>query len=43
MSLIPNNALNTDHNPDWITTVKLVYNDHLGNEVSAVIIDRWLL
>ena len=24
-------------------TVKPVYNDHLGDEVSAVVIDRWSL
>ena len=27
----------------YINTVKPVYNDHLGDEVSVVVIDRWSL
>ena len=28
---------------NWVSTVKLVYNDHLGDKDSVVVIDRWSL
>ena len=34
-----NNQLSTGYS----TTVKPVYNDHLGDKVSVVVIDKWLL
>ena len=38
-----NNKDETIANSKDITTVKPVYDDHLGDEVSVVFIDRWSL